>query len=88
MTRRKLKDIVLFSVLGLFLFTAAMCGDSKDKPAENSTDTEKDTTAGILTVDEQRALRAEYGIDADKRITERNFDKEFESLKKEIEEDK
>jgi hypothetical protein len=63
-----------------------MCSGTKEAPVED-TAPEEDTAANILTIEEQRALRSEFSIEVDKRISDRNFDEEYEKLKKEIEED-
>jgi hypothetical protein len=74
--------------LGLFAMLLALphCGSNEAK--------EQDTAAGekiekpiVLTTEEQRALKAEYSIQADKEISESNLAQTFENLKKEIEAD-
>ena len=75
--------------LGLFTMLLALphCGGSNESKEQDTAAGEKIEKPIVLTTEEQRALKAEYSIQADKEISESNLAQTFEDLKKEIEAD-
>ena len=83
MTRQIAKRLFLFAAALVVLLAVSMCGD------KNQTDDAQAALADepVLTTEEQRAYRAETAVEADEKINDDNFEKEYLALKKEIEAD-